>query len=266
MRHRPTRMDFNFQVSPLAKRVLIALVSMYVAQLLAMQWLGLPLMELGAWWPFASGGFHIWQPLTAPFLQGPDPFGALLGWVMVFFFFSPAEQTVGRNGLLQAAGAAYAATLVLGFLGLWSGAVSVAGIPYFGLEPFLTMLVVLFGLTRPNAQILLFFVLPIRASWVAWGSGLLALLYFLFSRDLDSLSVLTGWIGGYLWLQARAKGGVKQALQSLKPKPDPRSKHAETQERLRKFTVYEGGGDGKPSNGAGRPGWAQGDDDDPIVH
>ena len=119
--------------------------------------------------------------------------GPVSDWLAIFFFLGPAERTLGRRGLLRATLLTVALSAVLGFLLLVMGAVSPRA-PFVGLNPIITALIVVFGLSNPNASILLFFVLPIKAAWIAWGSGLFALLNFLALRDLDSSLWLTGWI------------------------------------------------------------------------
>ena len=59
----------GFYFTPLSKMVLIALVSVYILQLLAESWLGLPVIRTLAWMPFGAG-FEPWQPFTAFLLNG----------------------------------------------------------------------------------------------------------------------------------------------------------------------------------------------------
>jgi hypothetical protein len=111
----------------------------------------------------------------------------------------------------------------------------------------LAALLVIFGLSRPNATILLMFIIPIKAAWVAWGSGLLCLLHLLSDRDMSSAMWLSGWISGYLWI----RGGIEQPLKRFWL----RRKHTKIKKRLSTFDVIEGG-----------KGWGSSSDGDDLVH
>ena len=92
------------------------------------------------------------------------------------------------------------ATTTLDFLGVLG-----PSRPHFGLAPLWMGLFLFFGLSMPNARILLMFVLPIKASWIAWGSGLLGLLYFLYDPSLSTSMGLFGWVGAYGWMKGLAQ-------------------------------------------------------------
>lgn len=233
--------------SGLLKIVLGASVGLYVLQLVLSSWVGLPVFEQLAWWPFDSGAFRPWQPLTAFLLNGPDPLGAFFTWLAFYFFLPPVEQSLGARGLGRAAALTVLVSIGLGLLLQLVGAI-VGERPFSGPGPLLTALTVLFGFTRPNASILLFFVLPVRALWIAWGSGLLALLYFLSTRSLDSALWLSGWIGAWIWLRGDPFQGLRKRWL--------RFRYDRLNRRLRKLEVIEGG------RGRG----ASSRDDGPIYH
>ena len=232
MRQAPMRMGMGPPMTPLTRDLLIALLALFVIQLLAENWLGLPVLAMLAWWPFGSGSFHPWQPLTAFLINGPSPVEALLDWLMIYFFAPTAQDAFGSRGFLRAMGFTAIFSIVAGLALLAIGAVGTPT-PFLGLNPFITALIVLFGLSRPNAQILLFFVLPIKAGWVAWGTGLLAALTFLFSRDLGSALWLSGWLAGYLWLELQLPGGLRRPILRLQ--------QWWLRRKLRRFKVIDGG-------------------------
>lgn len=256
MRNAPPA-GFGITLTPLAKRVLVALIGMFVVQLVLESWLHLPLSSTLAWHGLETGRWRIWQVLTCYLLNGPGPMEAFFDWLFIVFFFSPVQQTIGRRGLIRVAGLAIGISAVVGCVLNWTGAVTAVR-PFYGLNPLLTPLIVIFGLSRPNAQILLFFVLPIKASWIAWGTGLMALLTFLSSRDLGSTLWLTGWIAGYVYMDQRGTGALRKMWLQHKQR--------EIQKRLQKFKVIEGGGEGGTSSEEKpRPLWG-GQDDDGTVH
>lgn len=233
----------GFQFTELSKSVLIALVSLYVIQLVAESWLGLPVLSTLAWLPFGAG-FEPWQPFTAFFLNG-SPTRAFFDWLFIFFILPAVEPLFTREQLKRFAVFSYLGCIVFGFAMLLIGAVQVRG-AWLGIEPLLAGLLVLFGLSRPNATIYLMFIIPIKASWVAWGSGLLCLLNLLAERELGSAMWMGGWLCGYAWL----RGGIMPTIR----KTLLRYKHAQTKRKLAKFDVIEGG-----------RGWGSSGDDD-LVH
>ena len=223
--------------------VLIALVSVYVLQLLAESWLGLPVIRTLAWMPFGAG-FEPWQPFTAFLLNG-SPTRAFFDWLFIFFILPAVEPIFTREQLKRFAVFSYLGCIVFGFSLLLMGAVHVRG-AWLGIEPLLAGLLVLFGLSRPNATILLMFIIPIKAAWVAWGSGLLCMLNLLAERDLGSAMWMGGWLCGYAWL----RGGIMPTIRKLLL----RFKHQQTKRKLARFDVIEGG-----------RGWGNTGDDD-LVH
>ena len=233
----------GFQFTQLSKTVLMALVGLYVVQLLAESWIGLPVIATFAWLPFGAG-FEPWQPFTAFFLNG-SPTRAFFDWLFIFFILPAVEPLFTREQLKRFAGFTYLGCIVFGFALLLLGAVQVRG-AWLGIEPILAGLLVLFGLSRPNATIYLMFIIPIKASWVAWGSGLLCLLNLLAERELGSAMWMGGWLCGYAWL----RGGIMPTIR----KTLLRYKHAQTKRKLAKFDVIEGG-----------RGWGTSGDDD-LVH
>jgi membrane associated rhomboid family serine protease len=226
--------------TPLTKSLLTTLVALYIGQLV----IGAPVaMGLLAWNPFGAG-FQPWQPFTAFFLNG-TPMRAFFDWLFLFFILPPVEQLFGRDKLFRFAVSTYLGSIVLGMVFLLTGMVHINNGVWFGIEPFLAGLLVIFGLSRPNAQILLFFVLPVRAAWVAWGSGLLCLLYLLSDRNLSSAMWAAGWISGFVWLRGGMQKTIKQQIL--------RWKQRQLKQKLSRFDVIEGG-----------QGWGSVSDDDNV--
>ncbi|MFN7143909.1 MAG: hypothetical protein ACK4YP_09050 [Myxococcota bacterium] len=212
--------------SPLTRNVIVTLFAIYVVQLLS----GGAMVDLFAWQPFGAG-FKAWQVATAFLLGGPNPITAVLLWLGLFFFLAPVDNMLGRRALFQALGVSWVVAVVVSAALLATGAIGMAG-PYLGLGPFLTALVALFGFLLPNAQILLFFVIPVRAIWLAWISGLLSFLFLLYARDLGSSLVFFAWGGAAAWFGLR--NGAMRRMQ-LKWK-----KH-QIERKLARFEVIEGG-------------------------
>jgi membrane associated rhomboid family serine protease len=183
--------------------------------------------------------------LSCLFLNGPTPLAAFFDWLFLFFIMGPVETLMGTRRFLR--GAAFAAGVAL-VLTILLDAVGLLGLArpefYVGLNPVLLARLVFFGLAMPNAQILLFFVLPVRASWVAWVSGLLALLFFLYTPTISTSMALGGWSGAWLW-SSSGSGSFRRVVL--------RFRKAKLEQELQRFEVLPGGKDSE-------------DDDDSWVH
>lgn len=222
---------------PFTKQLMIGIFALAVVEIIAQQWIGIPISDLLAWKVFGAG-FQPWQVIGNYFLLAESPIQLLLDILMVYFFVPPIQRKFGRKGFLRLAAYTIAIASVFGLLLNLIGAV-VTG-PTFGLGPLLTAMFVVFGLSNPRAQILLFFILPIKAIWIAYGTSVLAFLYFITTRDLGSALWLGGCASGFVFMNL----GKLEALR----KKQVHSKHRAVQERANakaraKFQVYKGGKD-----------------------
>jgi len=232
---------FGIDITALTKRVLGALIALYILELLLVFWFKVDVTR----WVFMNRlgpSWMPWQFLTAQLFNHLSPMGALFDWLMIVFFFGPVERLMGRKKLLTSLGIVAIGAGILATALDALGAVAGEG-PFVGLNPIITALVVFFGLTLPNATIRLFFVLPIKAAWIAWGSGLIALLYFLAARDLDSAMAISGWVLAF---------GVMKIGPDEWRKLWLRWKARKLEKELEKFEVIDGG------KGSG--------DDDEYIH
>ncbi len=225
---------FNIEVTPLVKKTLITLVSLYIGQIVLTNWMHFPLEQWLYIWPLDSGAWRPWQLVTALlFNHVGSPLTACIDWLVLYFFMGSVERLMGTRGLIKAVGFSLAFA-VLTTTGLDAIGALVPQTPYVGLNPLLMALLVFFGLLQPNAKILLFFVLPIKASWVAWASGFIIALYFLAFRDLSSSMSLGGWGGAWLWLQHSQGGGPLHWWSR-------HQKMRKLERDLGRFTVHPGG-------------------------
>jgi hypothetical protein len=90
---------FQFSSPPLTwlvKRLIIVLVSVYVAQLALRSWL--PLVDLLA---LSPGEPWAWQLLTYVLVNASDPFGVLLGMVFLWWGVAPFELSHGTRRTAQ---------------------------------------------------------------------------------------------------------------------------------------------------------------------
>lgn len=186
------------------RRILVALVAIYVVQLVLEQWFRLPVVDLLAWSGPSSGTFRPWQPVTAFLINGPGPLSALMDWLILFFFWRPAEEALGRRLLFRLLLVTWLTAVLVTLPLLMVGAV-VAPSAYLGLNCFLTGLLVVFGLSNPGANILLFFVVPVPAWLMAWATGLVSFLFFLYLRSVGASVAFFGWVGAMAFMYVRTR-------------------------------------------------------------
>lgn len=228
------QLGMGFTLSPFSRNLIVGLIILYVVQIIAENWIGIPVIDYLAWQHPASGLFKPWQLITGFLLNGPAPIRALLDWLMLFFFLTPAQHNIGKSGILRVFATSWAFAVAASLPLMFLNVVGSTG-PYLGLNCFITALIVVFGLARPNATINLMFVLPIKAAWLAWGTGFVTFLFFLFSRDLGSAISFFGWIGAVFYM----KGGM--SLLKLPKKKASRQETVEYEELRKRFNVINGG-------------------------
>lgn len=226
----PAGLDLGVNWTPLVRNLLVALFAIYVVQLL----LGGTLERWLAWNPLGDG-FAPWQVFTAFLLGGPSPLGAFFGWLAIFFLVPPLERMLGRRALARAMGVSWLAGVVAAMVAAALGAHQ-AGV-ILGASPLIGAMIGLWGFTVPNAVIHLFFVLPVKASWLGWGTGLLAFLYMLATREVVNVLAFFAWAGAWAWA---VTPGDWQRRWKLK------KQERELQKKLSRFQVLEGGKEAPP--------------------
>lgn len=166
---------------------------------------GVPLLMLLSWTD-TGAGFSLWQPLTWPLVQGRSVL-----WVLVQLYILGSILPAATGGWtdrerLQLGawmwGGGIATALLLNGLSHLTG-VRLAWGQVHGWAPALAGLFALFGLRNPQAQVLLFFVIPVRAEaflWLAVGLPALYLLVAIPAGNTLGPAVTIGcWAGAYLW-------------------------------------------------------------------
>lgn len=148
--------------------------------------------------------------------------------IAIYFFLPVIVDSYGRKGLNRLLLWIVIITSALGTLGVITGAIPSTSAPAFGLHPILIAMVAIFGLKNPFATIYVL-VFPIQASWVAWGSGILALLNFFAGRSLESLLVIGGWITGYLFVTGQGQIKPKKLWRKYSSKAQHKKRHRRLQ-------------------------------------
>ncbi len=198
--HRPVRPEFGFGsgFTELGKKLLILYAVIYALELILFHWFRTPLVTRLFLHPLGHPAFGIWQVITHPFVHDPNaPLGFLIDCLVFYFFAAPVERSIGSRRFLTlfygAAGAAAVCGIAFGLLAEFAA-------PFGGMLPSLLALVVVFGLLNPDATILLMFILPIKAKYIAYGTMAVTLLTFLAKANPNGAFHLGGVLFGYLWL------------------------------------------------------------------
>ena len=214
----------------LTRNLIVGLFVLYVLQLLA----GDAVTQALAWQPFGAG-FLPTQPLTSFVIAG-DPTSACLGWLGLFFLVAPVERTLGRAAFARAMFASWVGAIALG---LAVASLRMQDVAVLGLAPLIAALASLFGWAHPGASILLFFVIPIRAELIAWGTGAFSFLWLLVAltrpgaaSPLGSALAFGAWLGALAW--TRLGSAEVRRLQLA-------WRQRRVQRELRRFEVIEGG-------------------------
>lgn len=225
-------------LSDFAKQVLIGLSVLFAAELILQNWMGVPIIQTLAW----NASDSLLNPMTilAIFgnyiIQGNNPMGFLFQLIALFFFLPPTQQHIGRKGIQRLVGRVLLTNAVVGSLGILSGAV-VSGTMAFGLNPLITAMIVLFGLRRPDATIYLL-IFPVKAAWVAWGSGLFALFSFLTHRSLSELLLISSWLAAFFFTKTGSR-----MVKRLWKQYGPNGSRSGSAKKRSKLTVHNGGRD-----------------------
>jgi hypothetical protein len=222
----PLSFDFASLFTPLVRNVFIVLGAIYAVELIG----GSALTALGALMPFGAS-WQPWQPFTFPFVHGP-PDVALWTFLGLFFFLQAVVSAMGRRRFWWSTVAVWFAA-VAGKIGVEALGVLPAA-PVFGIGWWCVALTVWFGLFNRGAQILLAFVIPVRADWVAWGTGLVCLVRFVYYKDTGSLFYLLAFGVAVALVYVDADGFRRWRLLRRK---------AKIERDLSKFQVIDGGKD-----------------------
>jgi rhomboid family protein len=144
---------------------------------------------------------YLWQLLTYQFLHAT-------GWhfvwnmLMLFLFGRSVEESIGRKHFLWLYfGSGVAGGLLQSLLGLLSPAVF--GVPVVGASAGIFGLVAAFATLDPNREILLFFILPIRARYIFWMAFVVALFYIVVPAEQHVAhgAHLGGLIAGWAYVR-----------------------------------------------------------------
>lgn len=208
------------------RNLLIFLFALFVVELLV-SYAGIDASPL-VWQPLAAG-FEWWQPVSRFFVHPqPDVFSVIISLVVLYFFLPAVSEVLDPDSIAQAVIAAAVVGTLLPFgldaAGLLDG--QGAG----GWENLVLAFPILFGIARPDRQIILF-VFPAPAKIFVWGVLALAVLSLLARQSLGTAEMMGVWLGTFGWWHLLGPGRRHRDL---------RRKGASIERELR-LTVLEGG-------------------------
>lgn len=214
--------------------LLVALVVMWVVELCAVSFFHVPAFTL-AWFGFEQG-FRPWQLATRYLVQGSDVSSFIFGALALFFALPALDRTFSKRQW----GAWLAATVIGGtVIGLVLNRLGIVSGTAFGWSVFAGSAFTALGLAHPEQEIRLFFVLPVRGTHFAWGTGAVSLIFVLANRSLGSADMLGAWAGVMGWWHLFGPGARRRTLVA---------KGKQVERRAQRFRVVEGGRQDDPQH------------------
>jgi membrane associated rhomboid family serine protease len=141
---------------------------------------------------------QLWRLATWPFVE-VGPIWLIFACLGLYWFGSPLAQRWGSpRFLVVIGGALLAAAVGTCLIATIDGDVMTR--PYLGSAAMITAIVVLWGLTFPELVVRIYFVLPIRGYWMAWGTIAVTVVYAIYSGWAGYLPELLAEVAALAWL------------------------------------------------------------------
>jgi len=188
------------RLTPAVKAMLIAVVALFVVQLVEQQWFGKGwFAQYVALYPkLVLKSFHLWRLVSWPLVQAIDVSGVLWACAGLYFFGTDLEESLGtRRFLLFALLAVLGTGIVASLYGLVHPVYFTA--PVYGVMPLGFALTAAWGVRFPNKRLMF---PPVSARVFVWIILGLAVLSILARSAHDSPAASLGAIG-IGWLLGR---------------------------------------------------------------
>jgi membrane associated rhomboid family serine protease len=180
-----------------------------------------PLFQWVSLQPAACWHGQIWRLVTWPFVE-PSPWSLIFSCLALYWFAVPLAQRWGSRRFLTG----FFSTMLIAAIGTCVIALidpEVMGSTHLGGWAMVTALVVGWGLTYPDTIVRIYFVLPIRGFWFAWGTVALTVIYCVYAGwagllpELIGEGVVLAWF--YRSRLSRRWSTVQRSFQSSRPAP-----------------------------------------------
>lgn len=207
-----------------------------------------PIFELASFVPELVLRGQIWRLVTWPFVE-PSPISLIFECLFLWWFGRDLADEWGSRRFLQVwFGITLFASIVTMLVALVDP--DVRAERYLGGVTIGEALIVAWGLWFPERVVRIYFVLPIKGYWLAWGTIALTVIYAIYSGWASLLPTLAAEGGMLMWLFRRSITGRWSSFQRERRvnaeqarKRTMAKKRAASAAHLR---VIEGGDDSAP--------------------
>jgi membrane associated rhomboid family serine protease len=213
--NRPGQPQFQFSISPMVKKLLIANVVIWFVFQIILEKLGLPFTQYFSLVPSeVIFSFQFWQPVTYMFLHSGSVTHILFNMLMLWMMGSELEQRWGKNFFLFfyiGSGVGAAVIYILGMVGFYYVKPEMTGllVPVVGASGALFGLMLAYGVLFGERMIYFFGVFPIKAKFFVLIMGAIQVASMftvdVAGGDVAYLCHLGGLISGYLLLLGAAR-------------------------------------------------------------
>lgn len=192
-------MGFGSSLTNAGKKFLIIYGVIYIVQLIVEHWLNFPITGILALNP---KDFKFYQVVTHIFIHDPkSPFGFLINAIVFYFFSSQVERSLGTGRFFTLFYGAALFAAITGLIFAYIVPDALFSMPSFGMTPSLIATIVIFGFLNPNASILLFFILPVKAVYISYGTIIITVLTLLAKVNPYAAYHLGAIVVSYLFLK-----------------------------------------------------------------
>jgi membrane associated rhomboid family serine protease len=218
-------------LTPLVKKLLIALFAAWIVQILLQNWAGVPTLALLALNTGSLGIHTLWQLGTHVFAfpTGPQAVvSMLLSLVFLWWMLAPFEQRFGQKRTIQLC---VVSALSAALLGLLAGLVAPNPSPLFGAQAIILGTIAAFAWSyRGQGRMSFFGVIDMKPVHIIYLVLAFSLLMFLISGDAVALAADLGAVGGGMGF-----------IEWLRRPPKRRRRRVKRGQRKSSFDVVEGG-------------------------
>jgi membrane associated rhomboid family serine protease len=165
--------------------------------------------------PAAVWRGQVWRLVTWPFVE-TSPMSLIFACLTLYWFAPQLAQQMGSWRFLRLVGGVITmAGVGTCLIALIDG--DVLGHTYLGTWTLTTALVVLWGLSFPHQVVRIYFLLPIRGYWVAWGAVAVTVLFVIYFGWTHFLPELLAEAAALLWFfRAAVLARWRSARRSLR--------------------------------------------------
>lgn len=156
-----------------------------------------PLFQWVSLQPAAIWRGQLWRLVTWPFVE-PEPWSLIFACLILYWFGPSLVRRYGSRWYLTG----FFSTIAVAAVGTCLIALAdreVMGSTHLGGWAMATAMLVIWGLTYPDSIIRIYFLIPIRGFWFAWGTVALTVIYCAYTGWAPLLPELIGELTVLAW-------------------------------------------------------------------